>query len=185
MTLGIHWLRSQPGRGRSLAYTLYFDRAALDGDTLTLSLSGLSDKFQVRVGETLTPPNGAVITLVGGQTETRFALVQVGDVSANATTRLSASHTEAVPVAGGAGGAVQSNAWAVNLQDAGAVGQTQRGDRRAEVIGTEIDLGTPPSNARFGIYKWEATTWGADRTLIGAYGLWQGASNSMKYREAA
>jgi hypothetical protein len=66
MTLDIHWRRSQPARGRSWAYTVYVDRAALAGDTLTLSLSGLSDPFQVRVGETLTPANGAVITLVAG-----------------------------------------------------------------------------------------------------------------------
>jgi Ca2+-binding RTX toxin-like protein len=152
--------------GGAKTFTVYLNQAAQAGETLTLSLGALADKFKALI----TPPGstpsvvnaqGAVITLVAGQTQASFVLLQQGAVSASASAQLSVSYAPAQ------GSAVQSNAWAVNLQDAGALGQTQRGDQRAKVIGTEIDLGTPPSNARFGTYKWEATSWGADGTLIG------------------
>jgi len=170
--------------GSAKTFTVYLNQAAQAGETLTLSLGSLADKFKALI----TPPGstpslvnaqGAVITLVAGQTQASFVLLQQGEVSAGASAQLSVSYAPAQ------GNAVQSNAWTVNLQDGGAVGQTQRGDQRAKVIGTEIDLGTPPSNARYGTYKWEATSWGADGTLIGGYGLGRRAANSMGYLEAA
>ena len=82
-------------------------------------------------------------------------------MSANASAQLSVRYTPAQ------GSVVQSNNWSVNLQDAGAVGQTRNGDQRARLIGTEIDLSIQPSDARFGTYKWASTSWGADGTLTG------------------
>jgi len=62
---------------------------------------------------------GAVIALAAGQTQVSFALLQEGAVSADASAQLSVRYTPAQ------GSMVQSNNWAVNLKDAGAVGQTR------------------------------------------------------------
>lgn len=85
MTLDLHWRRSQPTRGPSWACTVYVDRATMAGETLSLSLSGLSEQFQVILGNTTVAANGAVISLVAGQTEASFVLLQQGAVSANAS----------------------------------------------------------------------------------------------------
>jgi len=64
------------GAGR--AYTIYLNVAASAGDTLTLALAGLGDGFQAVLGSTTVPADGAVISLVEGQTQVSFGLVQTG-----------------------------------------------------------------------------------------------------------
>ena len=58
----------------------------------------------------MVPANGAVITLAEGQTQVSFALVQDGDVAADASMNVSATYT-------GVEGSVTSNAWGVNLKN--------------------------------------------------------------------
>jgi RTX calcium-binding nonapeptide repeat (4 copies) len=72
--------------------------------------------------------------------------------------------------AGAGSGSVQdsnasSNAWSVNLKDGGEPANTFKGDQRAKRIGIEVDLGTSPTAANFGTYKWSATSWAEDGTL--------------------
>lgn len=111
--------------GGAKTFTVYLNQAAQAGETLTLSLSALADKFKALVtpagGGTPSVVNaqGAVIALAAGQTQVSFALLQEGEVSADAAAQLSLSYTPAQ------GNAVQSNNWSVNLQDAGVVALTR------------------------------------------------------------
>jgi hypothetical protein len=113
--------------GGAKSFTVYLNQAAQAGETLTLSLSALADKFKALVtpagGGTPSVVNaqGAVIALAAGQTQVSFALLQEGAVSADASAQLSVSYTPAQ------GSAVQSNNWSVNLQDAGVVALTRNG----------------------------------------------------------
>lgn len=65
--------------------------------------------------------NGAVIPFTEGQTQVSIALIQDGDVTQDASASLSATYS-------GADGSVTSNAWGVNLSDAGPISQTLNGD---------------------------------------------------------
>ena len=91
--------RSSTGK----TFSIYLNQAARAGETITLALSGLADKFKAILGDSTVDANGAVITLTEGQTQVSFALVQDGDVTADASTSLSASYA-------GAGGSAVSNA---------------------------------------------------------------------------
>jgi hypothetical protein len=103
------------GGGQRLA--VYLNRAAKAGDTLTLSLSGAKDKFQLILGDSTVPADGAVITLAAGQTEVMVSLVQLGDVSADERLNLSVAY-KGVNEAGAAVTAT-SNAWGLALKDVG------------------------------------------------------------------
>jgi Ca2+-binding RTX toxin-like protein len=92
--------------------------------------------------------DGAVITLAEGQTQVSFALVQEGDVTADASTSISATYA-------GAEGSVTSNAWGVNLHDAGPISKTKNGDQH------------PVVDNVFQTYPWITTSWAADGTLSG------------------
>lgn len=99
-------------------YTIYLGSAAKAGDTITLALSGGSaDKFKVGVAGSEVAANGAVFTLLAGQTEVRFSLLQEGEVTANGNASLSASYQSGSP----GSATVTSNAWNVNLVDGGAI----------------------------------------------------------------
>ena len=114
--------------GTGKTFTLYLNAAAKAGDTITLALSGLADKFKALLGDSTVDANGAVLTLTEGQTQISFALVQEGDVTADGSTQLSATYT-------GEAGSVTSNSFGVNLQDSGEIDQTKVGDQRAKIIG--------------------------------------------------
>ena len=137
--------RMVEGSGKS--FTIYLNQGAKAGDTVTLALSALGDKFQAILGDSVVAANGAVITLAEGQTQVSFALVQEGEVTSDASLQLSASYT-------GANSSATSNAWGVNLSDAGALTKTYTGDQRAPTIAS-------------GTYNWGVTSWAADGTLTG------------------
>ncbi|MDM5176767.1 putative Ig domain-containing protein [Massilia sp. DJPM01] len=109
--------------GMGKTFKIDLNQAAKAGDKVTLSLSGLADKFQVVLGDTTVAANGAVIELVEGQASVSFALVQTGDVTASGSAQLSASYT-------GKDGSAASNSYAINLKDTGAIERTQIGDYR-------------------------------------------------------
>ena len=126
------------GTGKS--FTLNLNQGAKAGDTLTLALSSLADKFKAILGDSVVDANGAVITLAEGQTQVSFALIQsTGSVSADASGALTATY--AGTDAGGASSSATSNAWAINLKDTGPITSTRSGDQRAKLIGIEITPG--------------------------------------------
>lgn len=119
--------------GAGLGFTFYLDRAAEDGDTLTVSLTGLGSKFQLVLGSDTVSPNGAVIALAKGQTEVHVAFVQEGDVTADETGTLSFSYA-------GSGATAQSNDYAINLKDKGEEVQTLTGDHGATTYTSNADF---------------------------------------------
>ncbi len=56
---------------------------------------------------------------------------------------------------------------------------TYNGDQHAPLIGIEIDLSVPPTDASYNTYKWSAATWGVDGTLTG--GVAQANFNDVIY----
>jgi uncharacterized delta-60 repeat protein len=147
--------------GGARAFTICLDQAAAAGDTLTLALSGLSDSFKAILGDSMVDANGAVITLTEGQTQVSFALVQEGDVAGNGSAALSVSYRGA----GAATDVIVSNAWGIELQDAGEVVNTYSGDQRAKLIGIETQLGISADKPNYNTYAWSETTWTADGGL--------------------
>lgn len=150
--------------GGSSFYTLYLNQAAQQGDTLTLALSGLTDKFQAILGDSVVAANGAIITLSEGQTQVSFALKQTGDVDQDGSTQLSATYH------GQVGGAVtaQSNVWVVALQDMGEKVRTYNGDQRGLLLGVEVETNIPAGDPRYNTYKWVETVWQTNGTLGGS-----------------
>ena len=139
---------SQVAEGTGKTFTLFLNQAAHAGDTLTLALSALADKFKAILGDRIVDANGAVIELVEGQTQVSFALVQTGDLTEDGTSSLTATYA-------GAGPSATSNVWGLNLHDAGEATQIYNGDQRAPLGGT-----TPS-------YQWAQTNWLPDGTLLG------------------
>ena len=123
-------------------------------------MSASIDKFKVVLGDDTVAANGAVITLAEGQTQVSFALVQEGEVTANASLQLSATLS-------GSSGAATSNAWGVNLQDTGVATQTYTGDQRAKLRGTETQISVPSSDPTYNTYAWNETSWATNGTLNG------------------
>ncbi|MDO9198669.1 calcium-binding protein [Rhodoferax sp.] len=119
--------------GTGKTFTLYLNQAAKAGETLTLALSGLADKFKAILGDSVVDANGAVITLAEGQTQVSFALVQEGEVTADASLQLSASYA-------GIDQSATSNAWGVTLSDAGDPDNTYNGDY---LVSTETNYAAP------------------------------------------
>lgn len=129
------------------------------GDTVTLALSNQGDKFKVILGDRVVKANGAVITLVEGQSEVRVALVQEGDLTEDASTTLSATYN-------GEAGTAVSNAWALNLKDNGGKTNIFLGDQRAKVIGTETQQSVTPDKPNYGTYAWGEISRAACRNLL-------------------
>lgn len=149
--------------GTGKTFTLNLNQGAKAGDTLTLALSSLADKFKAILGDSVVDANGAVITLAEGQTQVSFALIQsTGSVSADASGALTATYAGT-----GASSTATSNTWAINLKDTGPLTSTRSGDQRAKLIGIEIDTQVLPGNPLYNTYKWSATSWAADGTLTG------------------
>ncbi|UQG64865.1 calcium-binding protein [Marinobacter sp. M2C] len=115
-------------------FTVYLNTAATAGDTVTLAFASLGDKFQAILGDSTVAADGAVITLVDGQTEVRFALVQTGELSADATGAFS------LKFAGIDGSTSNSNSWGLNVKDSGETLSTLNGDYR---VRTKINEGPP------------------------------------------
>ena len=146
--------------GAGKTYTLFLNVAAKAGETITLALSSLADKFKAILGDSVVDADGAVITLAEGQTQVSFALVQQGEVAADGSLQLSATYA-------GTDQSVSSNAWSINLQDAGEISQTMNGDQRAKIIGVgqETQLHITADKPSYGTYAWNETSWAADGTL--------------------
>ncbi|WP_283164673.1 calcium-binding protein [Marinobacter sp. M4C] len=117
-------------------FTVYLNAAATAGDTVTLAFASLGDKFQAILGDSTVAADGAIITLVDGQTEVRFALVQTGELSADATGAFS------LKFAGidGSTSNSNSNSWGLNVKDSGETLSTLNGDYR---VRTKINEGGP------------------------------------------
>ncbi|MDP3230220.1 MAG: calcium-binding protein, partial [Acidovorax sp.] len=130
------------------SYTVYFNQAAKAGDTITLALSGLAEKFKVALGGNKIDAHGAEIILSEGQTYVSFSLTQEGEVTEDASAGLSVTYQ-------GASQSATSNNWGINLTDAGEATRTYTGDQRAPLLG-----GTP-------YYDWLNTSWAAEGTLVG------------------
>jgi len=97
------------------SFTVYLNRPAQAGDTITLGLSALQEQFQVILGDSTIPAQGAVITLSEGQTQVGFALVQEGDVQASGAAQLSATYQGLAGQEGGQAAQATSNAWNVAI----------------------------------------------------------------------
>nr|WP_295784969.1 putative Ig domain-containing protein [Rhodoferax sp.] len=136
------------GGGEALAISLSV--GAREGDTITLAIANNPDKFDVILGNSRVPANGAVITLSEGQTDVRIALVQKGDASADIHATISATYTSIDPEANPP---TVSNLWGINVKDSGDGTRTFNGDQRPQL---------DASNK----YKWGETTWAADGTLV-------------------
>lgn len=146
--------------GAGKTYVVYLGAAAKAGDTLTLSASGEGAAgCEVVLGDITAPADGAVISLIEGQTMAAFSLVQGGGLEGDQAVSLSVSYQ-------GQEHTATSNTWAVTLKDAGETANIFLGDQRALLIGTETRLDIPPGDGRYGTYAWSETRWGPDGTLI-------------------
>lgn len=131
------------------SFTIYLNQAADAGDVLTLALSGLQDKFLAVLGDTTVEANGATIKLVEGQTQVSFALVQHGELDADASVALSATYT-------GADASVISNSFGVDLKDTGQTTMTYNGDQRPSLKDDGVS------------FDWNASVYLSDGTLTNA-----------------
>ena len=112
--------------GNGGGFHIYLAQGAHAGDTVTLALDGeLAGEFQVRIDGHLVAANGAVITLVEGQTVVSFSLVSDGAIDADKAGAISASFVGVDPANSQT---VAANSWALNLQDAGEPDNTFNGD---------------------------------------------------------
>ncbi len=139
---------SHVAEGGGSSYTVYFNQAAKAGDTLTLALSGLAEKFKVALGSNKINADGAKIILTEGQTYASFSLTQEGEVTADGSSQLNVTYQ-------GASQSALSNNWVINLTDAGEAAHTYTGDQRAPLLGSSP------------YYDWLETSWAADGTLTG------------------
>jgi Ca2+-binding RTX toxin-like protein len=140
-------------QGGGSFYSIFLNMAAKAGDTLTLALSALADKFQVNMGDIMVDANGAVITLAEGQDTVTFSLIQKGDVTADATALLSANYQ------GIDGQTGTTNNWTIDLRDIGETTKTFLGDQHGQIVPNPED-GTQR-------YEWSNTSWAADGTMTG------------------
>jgi RTX calcium-binding nonapeptide repeat (4 copies) len=107
--------------GTGKPFTLYLNQGAKEGDTFTLQLGGDATNLKASIAGSIVAANGAVITLAEGQTQVSFALIQEGDISADATVQLSARYTAAgqIGVATSLGETVASNSYSLTVKDTG------------------------------------------------------------------
>ena len=145
--------------GTGKTFTLYLNQAAQEGDTITLALGGQGNTFKAILGDRVVDANGAVITLVEGQTQVSVALVQEGELTSDGNAQLSATYQ-------GQAGNATSNVWGLDLKDSGEISKTFLGDQRAKLIGTETQTGVTPDKAEYATYAWAETSRDADGNLI-------------------
>lgn len=145
----------------SKSFALYLNRPAKAGDTITLSLSDLMDKFKAILGDVTVPADGAVITLSEGQMMVPIALVQEGaEVDASGAALITATYQgQPMPELAQAQAQVAvSNAWGIELSDVSDTTTIRNGDQRPP---TKVQ-----SNGREA-FEWDKVEWGADGTLLG------------------
>ena len=175
-------------------YVLYLSRAAEAGDSITLALSALADKFQLLTGAGQVPAGGAAVALAAGQTELHFALVQQGQVTANASVQLSAndlrgSRNSASNVLTGKGGDDTYYVGANDLVVEAANGGNDRviidfvRDRAAfdRSGGRRIELGRYANVehiAANGQVEWSGGLWGS-ATVVGVHLVGNGGNNTV------
>ncbi len=149
--------------GGGASCRLFLAAPAKSGDTLILNASGTGVSLcGVVLGDDTVPLSGGVtLTLLEGQTEIAFAIVNTADLSANTNLTLSASYTSDGQTV------TSSNSETITLVDAGAPSHTFIGDQRGKLIGTETQTDIGPSDPRYGTFVWAATSWAADGTLTG------------------
>ncbi len=119
--------------GGGVRFVVSLSAGAKAGETITLALGALGDKFKAILGDTTVDANGAVITLAEGQTQVSFALVQEGELDADGVSSLSVSYS-------GNGQSATSNTWQINLRDSGEAEGTFNGDY---VVQAEKNTGLP------------------------------------------
>jgi Ca2+-binding RTX toxin-like protein len=119
--------QSTIAEGTGTTFSISLNLAAHAGDTLTLALSTLGDKFSAVLGDRTVAANGAVITLAEGQTMVSFGLVQDGELSGDGFSNLSVSYQ-------GQGATGSSNSWGLALQDAGSTVTTLTGDYNIRAV---------------------------------------------------
>ncbi len=121
------------GESGAALFTVFLRSAARLGETMTLGLSALADRFQLVLGDRILSAAGAVIQLQEGQTQLSFGLQQLGEVSANASAQLTATIVRG-------GQTVGSNAWTIQLQDAGVAQQMLVGDQAYSTYISSVDI---------------------------------------------
>ena len=126
---------SQIAEGAGRTFTVYLNQGAKAGETLALSVADLANKgIKAILGDTTVDADGATITLMEGQTQVSFAIVQDGELDADALGALSVTYTAQ------SGEETESNTWGLDLQDAGETDSTVNGDITAH---TETNTGSP------------------------------------------
>jgi Ca2+-binding RTX toxin-like protein len=116
---------SQFNEGGGKTFSINLAVAAHAGDTITLALDGaLSGQLNAVLGDTTVAANGAVITLVEGQTEVKFSLTSDSAISADQAGAISATYAGT----GADATSATSNSWALTLRDAGEPDTTYNGD---------------------------------------------------------
>ena len=124
---------SQIAEGAGKTFTVYLNQGAKAGETLVLRLAALASQgLKAILGDTTVDADGATITLTEGQTQVSFAIVQDGELDADVAGSLSVTYTAQ------SGEEAVSNAWGLNLQDAGEADATVNGDFNAY---TEVNTG--------------------------------------------
>ncbi len=121
------------GEGGASLFTVFLRTAAKAGESITLGLSALADRFKILLGGTVSDAGGAVIALQQGQTQISFGLVQVGDVQTSASAQLRASTNRE-------GATVLSNAWTIELLDAGDAARYLVGDGSYRSIVSKLNV---------------------------------------------
>ncbi len=139
--------------GTGKTFTVYLNTAAKAGETIVLSLADLAGKgIKAILGDSTVDADGATITLAEGQTQVSFALVQDGELTADAAGALSVSYQ-------GTDQSATSNNWGLNLKDSGEISKTYLGDQRAPI---EVNATTGARS-----YNWDPTHWQTDGALAG------------------
>ncbi len=171
--------------GGGKKFVVHLKQAAKAGETITLHIANLVDKFAAILGDSKVPADGAVITLVEGQTQVSFSLVNEGEISAELTGSISVSYD-------GGGQTATSNTWGLNVKDAGETAKTFIGDQRALLWGVDLQPDPvvnedgsvtqdiiAPGDPRYNTYAWSKTEWAADGTLTG--GVAEAGFNDVIY----
>ena len=139
--------------GAGKTFTIYLNIAAKADESLVLSLAGLAGKgLKAILGDSKVDADGATITLAEGQTEVSFALVQEGQLDADAAGAISVSYQ-------GAGQSVVGNTWGLNIKDLGEITKTFNGDQHGRFLGSLVDNGVT-------IDYYASTEWAADGQVI-------------------
>ncbi|MDB5874493.1 MAG: hypothetical protein JWQ07_3935, partial [Ramlibacter sp.] len=108
--------------GNGKFFTLFLNTPAGLGATAVLSLAGLAGRsIKAVLGDQTVDADGATISLAEGQTQVTFALIQDGPLDADALGSFKVTYESQ-------GQSVESNAWGLDIKDAGESTSTVTGD---------------------------------------------------------